>query len=145
MTRYHFLKINSNPKRIYTAEFLNRSPRFICFTRKRDAKLFKQYITFYRAVYGKWPEFDENHSVHTPIDNPMKPTDIEVSITSKRIDQLTYMGSLSDTNFNIFSRFDLIQRETASQGYTLSFDVHEFDVDVIESAYIDSLEDLLDS
>ena len=139
MSRYHFIKINSSPTRIYTNSIASERPRYICFKKLANAVTFKEYIASYRANFGEWPKFgDHGSSLKVRlIDKPMKPDDIDLEIESKRFDELVVIGTTSGVGFSIFESF------TINDKFSIQFSLNNLNIDVDEDIYTDWLEDIV--
>jgi hypothetical protein len=143
MTHYHFIEM------IPTKTFLslvdpNKKSRFVCFSEKKTADTFVNYMTHFRSKHGYWPNMDMSNRVAT-VKSKVKfkkrtPEELNKYIDLKLYDfeNIEEMAKRTNISFICITNFAYIPNGHEQQ--IVSFSGQEWDGEADDLAYRGLLE-----
>ena len=140
---YHFIQMKPT-KAFLSIVDPNKKSRFVCFSDKKTAEVFVNYVTTFRSKHGFWPNLDMSREVRTVKSKigfkQRSPDELREYISLDTYDYETIYNMARRTNVSFICVTDFASSPDGEHQQRVSFSGQEWDGEADEAAYRDLLE-----
>jgi hypothetical protein len=140
---YHFIQMKPT-KAFLSIVDPNKKSRFVCFSDKKTAEVFVNYVTTFRSKHGFWPNLDMSREVRTVKSKvgfkQRSPGELREYISLDAYDYETIYNMARRTNVSFICVTDFASSPDGEHQQRVSFSGQEWDGEADEAAYRDLLE-----
>ena len=143
MTEYHLIQMKPT-KTFLSLVDPNKKSRFVCFSDKKTATTFVNYVTNFRSKHGFWPNMDMSSKVSTikskVVMKKRTPEELEKYLSLEPFDfeNIEEMAKRTNISFICITNFAYIPDNNEQQ--IVSFSGQEWDGEADELSYRQLLE-----
>ena len=140
---YHFIQMKPT-KAFLSIVDPNKKSRFVCFSDKKTAEVFVNYVTTFRSKHGFWPNLDMSREVRTVKSKvgfkQRSPEELREYISLDTYDYETIYNMARRTNVSFICVTDFAFSPDGEHQQRVSFSGQEWDGEADEAVYRDLLE-----
>jgi hypothetical protein len=140
---YHFIQMKPT-KAFLSIVDPNKKSRFVCFSDKKTAEVFVNYVTTFRSKHGFWPNLDMSREVRTVKSKvgfkQRSPDELREYISLDAYDYETIYNMARRTNVSFICVTDFASSPDGEHQQRVSFSGQEWDGEADEAVYRDLLE-----
>src|SRR5210317_771253 len=135
---YHFIQMKPT-KAFLSIVDPNKKSRFVCFSDKKTAEVFVNYVTTFRSKHGFWPNLDMSREVRTVKSKigfkQRSPDELREYISLDAYDYETIYNMARRTNVSFICVTDFAHSPDGEHQQRVTFSGQEWDGEADEAAF----------